>query len=205
MENEKGTDLIPEQKTGAQSNTESSVLCNSIEESKEFYQKVKQRLLRVNDWQSYAGILTATFQLTDAQGRDVERTAQREDHFKIDIPGPGSVTGDGFDWVRIEEIAEQKGEEEESIIIKVHPATNPTNDHNDVAHFFSEEATSCFMVKREGTTILAAVYGRNENPNTTTEKVVDKTRNVAVATGATVAFAKLQWKSLVTGLLRKED
>ena len=89
------------------------------------------------------------------------------------------------------------------MLMRVRPATNPNNDRQDVAHFFSDEATSNFMVKREGTTITAAVYGRNEKPNTGAEKAVDKARNTAVATGAVSGFSKLQWKSLVNGFLKK--
>jgi hypothetical protein len=48
------------------------------------------------------------------------------------------------------------------------------------------------------------VYGRNEKPNTKAETAVDKARNTAVATGAISGFAKLQWKSLVNGLVNKE-
>jgi hypothetical protein len=48
---------------------------------------------------------------------------------------------------------------------------------------------------------LPAVYGRNEKPNLDTEKLADKLRNAAVAAGAITAFSKLQWKSLVNGLV----
>jgi hypothetical protein len=71
-----------------------------------------------------------------------------------------------------------------------------------VAHFFTEEATSNFMVKRVGNKVSAEVHGRNEKPNTEAEKLVDKARNTAVATGAVTGFAKLQWKSLVNGLIK---
>jgi hypothetical protein len=70
-----------------------------------------------------------------------------------------------------------------------------------VAHFFSDEATSNFIVQRRGLEVIAAVLGRNEKPNTGAEKIIDKARNTAVATGAVTAFSKLQWKSLVNGLL----
>ena len=129
---------------------------------------------------------------------------QKDDHFKIDIPGPGPVSGDGFDWVQVEAIEEKNSDEEQSFTIKVRPATNPNNERKDVAHFFSEEATSCFTVKRKYTTITAGVYGRNEKPNTNTETTIDKARNTAIAKGAISGFAKLQWKSLVKGLVKKE-
>lgn len=202
---DKTHEAVPEQQSGVQSNTESSVDFSSEEEAKSFYKKARERLLQVNRWHHYAGALTADFQLTDKSGKEVDRLADTHDHFKIDIPGPGPATGDGFDWVKVEAIEEKEDEDGQSTTIRVRPATNPNNVKKDVAHFFSEEATSCFVVRRQGTTVIAAVYGRNEKPNTHSEKLADKARNVAVASGAITGFSKLQWKSLVNGLVKKEE
>lgn len=198
-------ETVPEQQTGIQTNTETSVELTSAEEAKSFYEKVKQRLLAVNSWHHYAGKLTADFQLTDKHGKEVSRQAEKEDHFKIDIPGPGPVTGDGFDWVRVEAIEEKEEGEEQIITMRVRPATNPNNERKDVAHFFSDDATSCFVVKRQANTVTAAVYGRNEKPNIKAETLSDMARNAAIASGAITGFSKLQWKSLVNGLVKKED
>lgn len=204
MSNPQEEPAIPRQNTGNSSDTDATVRFDSAEEAKQFFKVVKQRLLQVNNWQDWAGAATAVFQLTDVSGKDVERTVQEGDYFKIDIPGPGSVTGDGFDWVEVETIRETALDDGEQVMIQVRPASNPNNDRNDVAHFFSKEASSCFVVKHEGTTVTAAVHGRNEKPNTSAETLVDKARNATVATGAIVAFSKLQWKNLVNGLVKKE-
>jgi hypothetical protein len=202
MELPKSDELIPQQETGNKSDTETLQECTSDSEAKQLYEAAKLRLLQVNTWHETAGKLTADFKLCDAQGNEVQRSVQVGDHFKIDIPGPGTVTGEGFDWVRVEAIDEIQECDMESLVIRVRPATNPHNNRNDVAHFFTEEATSNFMIKRKGKTVSAEVHGRNEKPNTEAEKVVDKARNAAVATGAVSGFAKLQWKNLVNGLLK---
>lgn len=204
IKNIMSNDIIPENQSGLETNTESSVTLNSIEEAKSFYEIAKQRLLDVNNWHAVAGALTADFQLTNASGNEVNRSAQKNDHFKIDIPGPGPVAGDGYDWVKVETIEEKNEAEKQTIAMRVRPATNPNNEQKDVAHFFSDEATSCFMIKREYAKVTAGVYGRNEKPNTNTEALVDKARNAAIATGAVTGFAKLQWKSLVNGLVKKD-
>lgn len=201
MNNEES--VIPPQQSGAESDTLSTVTLPTPEEAKSFYSLVKDRLLHVNGWQSLAGAATARFQLTDAQGNDVDRTAQEGDYFKIDVPGPGPVTGDGYDWVQIEKIEEKNEGEEELIAIRVRPASNPNNSNKDVAHFFGPEATSNFIIAKKGLSVCAEVHGRNEKANTTAEKVVDKARNLAFAAGAVTGFSKLQWKSLVHGLLKK--
>jgi hypothetical protein len=149
---------------------------------------------------------TADFQLTDDTGNVVNRLAEEGDYFRINIPGPGSATGEGFDWVKIESITESKTEDQDAdlLAIKVHPASNPNNTNQDVAHFFKEDASSTFMVRRQGLTLSAEVHGRNEQPNTEAEKIIDKARNVMVAAGAMIGFSEFQWKSLVKGLLSEE-
>jgi hypothetical protein len=192
-------EIIPEHDKGTQTNTESSIELSSEKEAKDFFKTVRERLLNVNKWHDYAGSASADFQLTDKNGNPVDRKPQKGDHFKIDIPAPGTITGEGNDWVQIEAVEE----DEDSIGIRVRPATNPTNERKDVAHFFDEEASSSFLVKREAKKITAGVYGRNEKPNTHTETLIDKLRNATIATGAISGFSKLQWKSLVNGLVKK--
>lgn len=201
--NNNADSIVPGQHDGSETNTEASQTLPDATSARSFFEVVRQRLLNVNAWHDYAGAGTAGFQLTDEQGAAVQRTAQKGDHFQIDIPGPGPQTGEGYDWVRIEEIAEQHSDTEDSVAIRVRPATNPRNEKGDVAHFFTSEATSNFVVRRRGNTVTAAVYGRNEKPNTGAEALIDKARNTAVATGAISGFSKLQWKSLVTGLLQR--
>jgi hypothetical protein len=196
-------DLIPDQEKGMQSNTESEKECDSVEAAYELYELAKSRLLQPNHWHEYAGKATAEFQLTDEKGQPFNGPVEKGFHFRIDIPGPGSGTGNGYDWVKVESVEEKNLNDENLFKIQVRPATNPLNNKPDVAHFFSDEATSSFMISRKGMKVKAAVYGRNEKPNTGAESLTDKARNAAVATGAVTGFAKLQWKSLVNGLIKR--
>ena len=202
MEHKKADDLIPQQEAGVESNTEAEVIFSNEQEARLFFEVACERLVNVNAWHDYAGTGTAEFSLCDGAGNEVQRTAQKGDHFKIDIPGPGSMTGEGYDWVQIEAIEKVESPEEESLVIRVRPATNPHNERTDTAHFFTEEATSNFVIRRQGLKVKAEVHGRNEKPNVKAEAVVDKARNAAVATGAITAFSKYQWKSLVNGLVK---
>jgi len=202
MENKSADDLIPEQQAGGESNTEAELLLSNEQEAELFFEVACGRLVNVNEWHSYAGTGTAEFILCDEKGNEVQRTAQKGDYFKIDIPGPGSGTGNGYDWVQIEAIEKVQSPEEESLLIRVRPASNPQNERRDTAHFFTEEATSNFVIRRQGLKVKAEVHGRNEKPNIKAETIVDKARNAAIATGAITAFSKLQWKSLVNGLVK---
>ena len=199
----KDNNIIPNNDSGVQTNTESSEELKTDKEAEDLYKTACQRLVEINNWQNIAGKATASFQLTDKSGKEVDRVAQKGDHFKIDIPGPGSFSGEGFDWVQIEAIENGHNEGSQWTAIKVRPATNPRNENKDVAHFFSEETTSTFMVRKEGNKVIAGVYGRNEKPNTETETQIDKIRNTAIAAGAITGLSKIQWKSLVNGLVKR--
>lgn len=203
---DKPEDSIPEQKDGVEVNVEDSIEWENEEEAKNFFQELKQRLLHVNAWHQFAGTLSADFKLTDASGNEVERKPQVGDFFKINLPAPGIQSGEGYDWVRIEEIDEEAREVDECTAIRVRPTSSPVNDNPDVAHFYTDEATSNFIIKREGKKVTAGVYGRNEKPNVKEAvSLMDKVRNAVVGAGGVSGFSKLQWKALVSGLLERKQ
>ena len=202
MNNHSADQYIPKQEEGTSTNTENTIEV-SEKEAEHFYSVVKDRLLNVNKWHDYAGDASATFCLLDSSGNPVKRKASKGDYLEIDIPAPGSNAGDGKDFVHIEDVTEVNNEKEQSVVIKVRPSQNPKNNSEDTAHFFSESATSSFIVKKKGNKITAGVYGRNEKPNFDASSTIDKIRNTIVATGAALGFSKIQWKSLVDGLLKK--
>ncbi len=85
---------------------------------------------------------------------------------------------------------------------RVRPAQNPLTDRNEIAHFYSDESTSCFIVTREGTKISALIIDRNVKPNDDTESLTDKFRHTAIGMGAIGMFSKMQWQSLAEGLVK---
>ncbi|WP_036678871.1 hypothetical protein [Daejeonella oryzae] len=196
---------IPTQKIGAESDTSSEVILNSTEAAIEHFKTVKQRLLDVSKWHSISGKFSADFTLTDNEGNPVNRLAQEGDFFKIKIPAPKNETGDGYDWVQIQGIEDLNPSEHiQSVSIKVKPAANPQNLKEETAHFFKDEASSTFLVKRDHQTIAAEVHGRNEVPNTDAD-FKDSIRNLFVALGAMLGFSKTQWKAIVEGLIEVDD
>jgi hypothetical protein len=197
---------LPEQHEGTEKNIESNIVAASIAEAKELYEHARKKLLNVNKWHKWAGALTADFQLTDRQGKHIEGDVSVGNFFKIDIPGPGSTAGKGYDWVEVEEIKEDMTADEDMqfTLVRVRPSSNPSTDDDNVAHFFSDKATSNFVVKREKNKVIAAVYGRNEKPNTETNNAIDKTRNAVIGVTAIAGVSTAQWKSLVNGLLQND-
>jgi hypothetical protein len=202
MEEKNQSGIVPDQHTGKIIDTESFVDCDSTEEARAFFEVVKERLLNVNSWSKLAGAATADFQVVDQEGREVNRPVRKGDYFKIDIPGPGSESGEGYDWVRVEEIKTVSEGDMDSVGIRVRPTANPQDTGEDVAHFYSEESTSNFTVTREGKRITAGIYDRNTKPNKEGDWV-DKVRHWLVGLSAVVGFSKFQWHQLTEGLVSR--
>lgn len=199
------TGIVPAQYTGRQIEAEASVELKNEIEATAYYDIVKGRLLNVNNWHNIAGIISAKFQLVNVSGEEVDRNVQKGDYVRIDIPGPGSSAGDGYDWVCVEDVKEVSEANIESIGIRVKPAPNPLGNKNITAHFYSDEATSNFMVTRENSKISAWIIDRNIKPNDQAESVIDNIRNSAAGIGAIGIFSKLQWQGLAEGVIKNDD
>lgn len=200
MKEKNYTGIVPGQETGVPINTESSVELDNENDAKKFFEVVRQRLNDVNQWHEIAGSASARFQLIDNNGRQVQRKPAKGDYFKIDIPGPANSSGDGYDWVKVEEVDSVSDGEMESFGFRVRPAPNP-EEKEDIDHFYSKDTTSSFIVTREKNKITAAVYDRNTKPNKDAGTISDKVRNVVVGTAGILGFSKIQWKKLTDGLL----
>lgn len=196
---------IPKQLQGESSDIEDHVDTSTQRQAHSTFVDAAGRLLNVNRWGEISGPLSAVFQLTDEHGQEVDRVARPGDYFRINIPGPGSATGDGYDWVRVESIDDKTDPSgsHESVIMRVRPAPSPINRESDVAHFFDDAATSTFMVERYDRRVIASVHGRNEVPNKDVERAADKLRNTVVANIATSGMSAYQWSLLTQGILKE--
>jgi hypothetical protein len=203
---QKENKIIPDQEKGAKTDTSENVKAYTPEEAKKVFAEAKEKLLDINNWNKLCGIASSIFYLTDEQGNQIHRQPIKGDYIKIDLPAPGSTSGGGFDWVRIEAIEDKSNPEgdTESFAIRVRPAENPQEPGEDTAHFFKEDATSSFLIQRKGKQVNAEVHGRNEIPNAANKGVFDKIRNLIVGLSASTGLAIPQWKSLINGLLGKK-
>src|SRR5688500_2313081 len=165
IEEKNYTGIVPDQRTGKAIDAEVSVKLNSPVEAKAVFNVVKFRLQDVNNWHKFAGNISAVCRLVNKEWVEVQRNAQKGDYLKIDIPGPGSVSGDGYDWVQIEEVETTLTPDVESFGFRVRPAQNPQKNSGDISHFYSPESTSSFTVTREKNRVTAAIYDRNTRQN----------------------------------------
>lgn len=196
---------IPKQEEGSEMDVFEKTEFKEEMAAKEFYGIARQRLLDVFNWDKICGFASATFTLTDASGKEVKRAAMEGDHFKINIPGPGSTVGDGFDWVVVELIKEEQSAAGQSIRMRARPTSNPLHPNPETAHFFKDKATSTFTVYRTGLEVHAEVHGRNEVPNSESAVLINNVRNVLVGWSAKIGFSYPQWKSLVTALVNQKS
>jgi hypothetical protein len=195
---------LPNQEKGSMIDVVEQAVFPLEDEARAFYQVGKERLLNVNHWGEASYIKLSTFELTDPFGEPAHRSAQEGDYIKIDIPGPGTSAGSGFDWVKIESIKEDSGDQTQLISMTVRPAPSPVDESGHVAHFLEDSATSTFMIRRAGNIVYAEEHGRNEVPNTETDQTVDNIRNTLVGWSAKLGMSYPQWKSLVKGFMKKE-
>lgn len=175
-----------------------------LKEARYLFQVASRRLLDPSKWYYYAGSSGAIFQLFDPKGNKSAEAAKRGDYIRVDIPGPGSSEGNGYDWVEIIDMEEQTEEakEKELKAMVVHPCANPFEEQTTTAHFFTAEASSSFFIERRGLRVYASYLGRNEKLNNATGDLKENIRNTIVGLGAKAGFSKFQWTALMKGLLQ---
>ena len=200
MENQ----LVPKQEVGSEMDAVAAQSFETTAEALLFYDLAKKRLGNINHWADWCGTEATTFQLLNALGT-APGTLGEGNLIKIDIPGPGTKTGGGYDWVRIEKIEAGKTLQTQYFGFRVRPCANPDQPEAGVAHFFKDSATSTFLVRLAKNTVYAEMHGRNEVPNTTDTSFFDGLRNMTVGYTAKIGLSFPQWKLLVNGIVKLEE
>lgn len=197
-------EIIPKQKHGASTDAVSKIKLDTIDEALWEFEIVKDRLLDVSHWHQLSADIEAKFQLMDGDGNELYRRVREGDYLRINIPGPGNGDGEGYGWVKIEQIefTDNEAESFEYVAMNVRPCPSPLSNEPATAHFFKDIATSTFMVNRKYNVISAEVHRRNEITNTDSQSISSQIRNFVVGIGAILGLSKVQWKSLVDGLVK---
>jgi len=191
--------LVPRQVIGSQMDVVEERKLSSLIQAQEFFSAAAKRLLAVNEWGRISGL--SDFKIFAPDGKEAMRSAQKGDFIRIDIPGPGPVSGGGFDWVKVEEIQREHDGDQEMISMCVRPCPSPFNKDKQIAHFLKDHATSTFLIRRDRITVWAEEHGRNEQANTDEGNLIDRARNLIVGFSAKLGLSYPQWKLLVKGLL----
>jgi len=195
--------MIPKQQKGGKVDIAAEVQFDTEIESQNFFEIVKRRLIDVNNWDEACLAPASVFRLINSEGKEIVGNVQEGDFIRINIPGPGTKMGEGYDWVRVETIITNQQENSEVLSITVRPSHHPLHAFSETAHFFKDDASSTFQVKRMGKTVSAEVHGRNELANNDTPSVIDNIRNTLVGWSAKLGMSYPQWKLLVEGLVKR--
>ncbi len=191
-------EMIPPQHEGTALEARSSQEFQDSDTAKMAYLKARQRLLDVNHWSRYIDGITAVFQLMNQNNEPVEGIAEKGLLIRVDIPGPGTSTGDGYDWVIIDDLEEGSTAELDYLAFRVKPTENPSKEDAQTAHFFSAGSSGTFVLCRENKNVTCTVYDRNLKANTAlTGNLSDIVRNTFVGTAAARGMSGIQWQKLV--------
>ncbi len=192
---------IPRQLEGEQKDIRQTRRAADKTEVTHLFESATERLLDVNRWAEWSGAFSAGFQLMDDKGMPVQGKAKEGLFIRIDIMGPGTQTGHGYDWVQIEKImyGEDSHRDTAYQLIRARPSADPGKPRG-VAHFFDRGATSTFIVAREGLLVHAEIHGRNERTSRH-GTFTDKLRNEIVSFASVSGLSDMQWNSLAKGLL----
>ena len=198
---------LPQQITGRQTDFTHDKKYDTLESAHSGFQEAAGRMLSVNNWHDYTGAGSAKFTLCNNQGEEVEVMAEESFFISIDLPGPGPDAGGGVEWVMVEKLASEGDAHtaEEYVLMTLRPAADPRKAAAEIAHFYTDESTNTFIVRRDGMVVSAGAHGRNESPNNEEVDLHDKLRNTAIALMARVGLSGGQWQKLVNGLIEYEE
>lgn len=194
---------IPAQIKGDSHDIVDMECADSIKEASLDFQSLQKRLKAVNDWHSFSKEVKTKFTLINSTTKERTEELAIGNLIRIDIPGPGNPSGSGYDWTEIIDL--QNGLDNDQcpfFAITVKPCTAPKGDNETIAHFYQEESTSTFIVRRIGTCIYAEVHGRNQIENTSDVPIMDSVRNKAVVIGRKFGFGSLNWAVFTKALLK---
>lgn len=196
---------IPEQSKGSSTDNYGELILDNDLDSRNKYIIIKNRLLDINNWGNICGNLSGEFILLDSRGNEKKTKPNSGDLIKINIPLTTSIEGQGFEWVKIQEINEINNIDTNinAIYFTLTPTQNPNTDSNITAHFYTDDATNTFIVLREHNKIYVGIHGRNEIANTEqTDNIIDKILNKTIALGAVLGISSIQWNNLIKALLK---
>ncbi|MEX2566523.1 MAG: hypothetical protein WD431_11315 [Cyclobacteriaceae bacterium] len=172
----------------------------TLQDTKEAFNRSKTKLFDVNKWSEMPGI-TSTFELYDGNGLGKSgKPIETGDYILINLPGPLPDN-----WVKVTSMVDQE-EMAEFVVGPSEKPINQTDDKEKVEHFFSEEATSTFRIKRVGTILYAYEIGKDETINNEWDETGDREWiNTLMTGGGWLGFQKVQWKNLTDYLVHRTE
>jgi hypothetical protein len=195
---------LPPQVTGRQTDFTQEHKYESLEAAHTGFRQAAGRMLSVSNWHEYSGAGSAKFTLCNNQGEELDVMAEEGFFMSVDMPVPGPDAGMGLEWLMIERLVSEGDAHsaEEYVLMTMRPIPDPRQSKEAIAHFYTDESTNTFIVRRDGLLVSAGAHGRNESANTEGVDLLDKLRNTAIALMARIGLSGGQWQKLVDGIVK---
>lgn len=198
--------LIPKQIKGDSHDVVSMKCLDTVDSAEHNYEMVVERLQAVNDWHSYSNKFKGKFKLINPKTEQQSSKLEIGMLIRIEIPGPGTVSGNGYDWTEIVDIqTNTKNDATPFFAMTIKPCSPPNADEKVIAHFFKENASNTFIIRRIGDCIYAEVHGRNETINISDVPLLDSIRNIGINMGSKIGLGGLNWLALTEALLEPSN
>jgi len=175
-------------------NVESSIMALSPEHASELFTKATRRLLNISKWHTLPCSLLTELKLTDDKGFSVDRQVRENDYFIVN-----KDNGDG-EWIKVERVFVQcdPSGPREVVTLRARPASSPLVGGEEPIR-----PSNTFKVMRQGLNITATVYGKNDQDvySKTPAELDQNSERPDLTVGAIPGVARVQWRSLVNGIL----
>jgi hypothetical protein len=190
---------ILQQRAADSLNVESSIMALSFEHANELFSDATRRLLNINKWHTLPCSLLTELRLTDDKGFEVDRQVRENDYLIFN-----NANGDG-EWVKVERVFLQcdPSGPREMVTIRARPTSSPLLRGEE-----SIRPSNTFKVTRQGLNITVSVYGKNELDKHEDDDSFksywaagQETKRPDLTVGAIPGVARVQWRSLVNGIL----
>jgi hypothetical protein len=193
---------IAVQKIGNQTDMIELIRLANEKDAEQLYNAAKLRLLNMWNWSNLAEGPSSEFELTDSNGNPVNRPAVCGDKFKIDLRSE-ALFGGYKGWVEIVYIQDEFDPFENIAVtsVKVVPTLDPKNEVTKAGNFYTNDASSTFVVRRIGQVVSAEIYGRNEVVANKGMQFLNALRHFVGTIAAKLGFPMSEWKRLAKGLL----
>lgn len=197
--------LIPQHKKGNVRDTISFLSSDPSVASSNFT-LLKQRLFNINNWGDYCTKTPVEFKIHNANCEFLDRYVKLNDLVKIEVPFlnlSSSINELFIDWVKVTKVIEEDNDDTSLILIQLTPIINPSNDSDEIEHFYDQCASNTFILFRNQNTISLSIHGRNESINYKTKSKLKAFRNLLVANIGFIGLDNLLWYDFAEKLLNK--
>lgn len=173
--------------TVTKSNSVSEIQLENDDNAKIFFEKLKNNLYNVNQWNELKSKEECDFQLCTENGEEKHGFVENGDLIRICLADENQkITC--FDWVQIENLEEKNYPDEQIITFNLKPLVSASILDEKVSEKTSEIAVNSFSIRRLRNKIIAEIEEKNEMINLEAINLYHKIRNLFLGSNGILNF-----------------